>query len=172
VRACVPFAEHTGSATRKERAKAKKAAEQLSISEKKPFSGTKRAHRNEEAGRLPQGFKGFAGINHSDHGLAGLEIGPVAGGLSHKKDGIKQRKFKGPSRGLTSLIQGALGITKCEDPFPRALGSWQRRGRQMPSHSPPRAPSWPFVKDQARSRSAKQGVKYNFFLASTCGAGG
>jgi hypothetical protein len=29
-------------------------------------------------------------------GLASLEMGSVADGLSHKKDGIKQQKFKGP----------------------------------------------------------------------------
>jgi hypothetical protein len=43
-------------------------------------------------------------------GLASLEMGSVAGGLSHKKDGIKQRKFKGPVPEVDVMAKGHRGL--------------------------------------------------------------
>jgi hypothetical protein len=42
-------------------------------------------------------------------GLAILEMGSVAGGLSHKKDGIKQRKFKAPVPEVDVAAKGPRG---------------------------------------------------------------
>jgi hypothetical protein len=68
-------------------------------------------------------------------GLASLEIEPVAGGLGHKKDGMKQRKFKGPVPEVDATAKGARGLLNARAlPFSRALGC---RVLTNNSHAPP-----------------------------------
>jgi hypothetical protein len=101
----------------------------------------------------------------------------VAGGGAGRAGGAVGGR--GPWEAIPRLARLSLVATfqhKAYAARRRSLPQHARSGagssNAAPRPTPPRTPSWPFVKDQARSRSAKQGVKYIIFLASTCGAGG
>jgi hypothetical protein len=64
--------------------------------------------------------EGFNESCSGSSGLADLEMGPVAGGLSHKKDGIKQRKFKGAVPEVDVTAKGHRGLLNARA-FPRGL---------------------------------------------------